>query len=206
MFFFCTCEFSQIRQRVTHVLAELKPANPSLPARLKQRAWRKFGADHPVSTDVVLKCSFIKQVGMFFDTYSFEVLSWASKCRHSPTMSFCGLNQTCYPTIYLTLYCLISNIGTWKQHSIQVPVEPFELYQFRSLCRCVCSLDQTVPTSLLFITMFSYWVLWSGVNCQWHAGKSKTKLSRSTFQSSNPIGQYITYKYMCICTVAQTTP
>jgi len=37
----------KIRQCVTHVLAELKPVNPSLPARLKQRAWRKFGKDHP---------------------------------------------------------------------------------------------------------------------------------------------------------------
>ena len=27
-----------------------------------------------------------------------------------------------------------------------------------------------------------------------------------TFQNSNPIGQYIIHDYMCICTVALTTP
>jgi len=31
-------------------------------------------------------------------------------------------------------------------------------------------------------------------------------LFRSTFQSSNPIGQYIIHNYMRICTVALTTP
>ena len=31
-------------------------------------------------------------------------------------------------------------------------------------------------------------------------------LSRSTFQSSNPIGQYIIHNYMCICAIALTTP
>ena len=39
----------QVRQHVKQVLAELKSSDPELAARLKQRAWKKFGEAHPVS-------------------------------------------------------------------------------------------------------------------------------------------------------------
>ena len=41
-------EHAQIRQRVRQVLAELKSTDAALVERLRKKAWRKFGEDHPV--------------------------------------------------------------------------------------------------------------------------------------------------------------
>ena len=41
---------------------------------------------------------------------------------------------------------------------------------------------------------------------KWREIRIRFDLSRSIFQSSNPIGQYIIHDYMHICTIALTTP
>ncbi len=48
MTLFTTLFVSQVRHRVNQVMAELKTSNAGLASKLKRKAWKKFGDDHPV--------------------------------------------------------------------------------------------------------------------------------------------------------------
>ena len=39
--------FSQLRSRVSTVMREMKTSSPGLDARLRKKAWARFGSDHP---------------------------------------------------------------------------------------------------------------------------------------------------------------